>query len=78
MSASSQISAILLWAKEPIALHDIQARILKSFGEMHETTAISARIRGDVRPNLARLGYAVKSKRKSKECAKHVYWVEAV
>lgn len=78
MSASTQLVTILIMAERPIALHEAQSRIRESFGTVHETTALSARMRSGAKELAASLGYAIKSKRHSKECAKHVYWMERV
>lgn len=74
MSCKTQIRKVLESAKHPMALHEIQKAILRRFGQMHETTAISARIRGDVRPEVRKSGFDVMSKRMSDKCA-HVYWL---
>lgn len=74
MSCKTQIRKVLESAKRHMALHEIQKAIFKRFRVMHETTAISARIRGDVRPEVRKSGFDVMSKRMADKCA-HVYWL---
>lgn len=74
MACKYQIIKILEAAKKPMALHEIQRKIASRFRQVHETTAISARIRGDVRPMLRANGFDVVSKRAPGKSA-HVYWL---
>lgn len=74
MECKYQILKVLESAKKPLALHEIQQKIASRFREMHETTAISARIRGDVRPIVRANGMEVFSKRVPGKFA-HVYWL---
>lgn len=74
MACKYQILKVLEKAHRPLTLHEIQRVIFNRFKEMHETTAISARIRGDVRPIVRAKGMDVFSKRVTGKAA-HVYWL---
>lgn len=77
MACKYQIIKILESAKKPLALHEIQHKIAIRFREMHETTAISARIRGDVRPIVRAKGMDVLKKLPPGKYA-YVYWLSKV
>lgn len=77
MACKYQILKVLESAKKPLALHEIQHKIASRFREMHETTAISARIRGDVRPIVRANGMDVLRMRPPGQYA-HVYWLAKV
>ncbi len=77
MSASVQLISVLRFSTKPLALHEIQSRIKEFFGDVHETTALSARIRSGAKIKANALGYAIKSKR-AENSAKYVYWLEKV
>ena len=77
MSASDRIITVLKQAKKPLYLWQIQELIQKRWGERHETTAISARIRDEVRHRLRATGFTVANRAPEGKSA-HVYWLARV
>ena len=77
MSASDRIITVLKQAKNPLYLWQIQELILVRWGERHETTAISARIRDQVRSRLELSGFTVANRAPEGKSA-HVYWLARV
>ena len=71
-TATEQIVSVMLDADRPLALHEIQAGIRKRFRTMHETTAISARMRNQVRLALSAMGKRIESHTR-KGCRKWEY-----
>jgi len=69
MTCAQQIIAVLTDADRPVFLWEIADRILQRFGQRHSETAISARIRDEVRRVIPVMSEAPKGKRA------HRYWV---
>jgi hypothetical protein len=59
MSATDRIIEVLLESNKPLFLWQIQSAIVLRYKERYETTAISARIRDQVRSQLACSGLTV-------------------
>lgn len=77
MACKYRILKVLEKAHRPLTLHEIQLKIAGRFREVHETTSISARIRGDVRPIVRAKGMDVLKKRPPGKYA-YVYWLAKV
>ena len=77
MSAAIQIEAVLKSENRPMYLHEIREAIIDQFGAWHSESAISARIRGDVRPKLLKDGILLKRKAPKGKHANQ-YWLEPI
>ena len=77
MSAAIQIEAVLKSENRPMYLHEIREAIVEQFGAWHSESAISARIRGQVRPKLLKDGILLKNKAPKGKHANQ-YWLEAI
>ncbi len=73
MNTETQIADVLESASEPLFLWQIQQAIRERFGDMRETTAISARIRDEVKDIMLQRDMVVKSKAPKGKKA-HQYW----
>jgi len=73
MNCETMIADVLESASEPLFLWQIQQAIRERFGVMHETTAISARIREQVKEIMLHRNMVVKSKAPKGKKA-HQYW----
>ena len=74
MTCANYTLIVLQQATKPIPLWKIQEQILKRWRVRYETTAISARIRDEVRDTLKRDGKTVLSHRDGNKRV-HVYWI---
>lgn len=74
MSCYKLIIRVMRANKRPMFLYEIQQEIWQGFRQRYETTAISARIRDEVRKELQRNGRTVLSARAPGKAA-HVYWI---
>mgnify|MGYP006361658169 CR=1 FL=1 len=74
MSAAIQIEAVLKSENRPMYLHEIRQAIVEQFGAWHSESAISARIRGQVRPKLLKEGILLKNKAPKGKHANQ-YWL---
>ena len=77
MSAAIQIEAVLKSENRPMYLHEIREAIIDQFGAWHSESAISARIRGQVRPKLLKEGISLKNKAPKGKHANQ-YWLEPI